>query len=314
MRVVIAEDDAVSRKVLEKILLKSNYEVATANDGLQAWRILQSEDAPQLAILDWMMPGKSGLQICRDIRELGNRPYTYIMLLTSKSQNQEIVEALAAGADDYLTKPVEAGELTARLRVARRVLELQDEIWAAREAVRYRVQATHDPLTGVWNRGAGLDLLGRELARSERDKSPVSVVLADLDHFKRVNDTYGHLTGDAVLREAARRMSALMRPYDVVVRYGGEELMIILPGCDAAQAMETAERVRTEIRRAPIETSEGPIPLTASLGVASSSQTAMPYADALILAADAALYQSKQSGRNRATLASVADSAPAFLE
>lgn len=309
MRVVVAEDDAVSRKVIERLLTKWNYEVEVAEDGLQAWRILQSENAPQLAVLDWMMPGKSGLQICRDIRKFGNRPYTYIVLVTAKSQSQEISEGLCAGADDYITKPVDSAELNTRLRTARRVLELQEEIWNAREAVHYRVQATHDPLTGVWNRGAGMDSLSREFVRGEREKKPLSVILLDLDHFKRINHTYGHLAGDVVLRESARRITVLMRPYDVLARYGGEELLLILPGCEIAQAEEVAERIRMELRSSPVETNEGPVSVSASLGVAASDQLASPYAEALLMAADAALYQAKHAGRNRVVVSSPAQPA-----
>ncbi len=303
MRVVIAEDDLVARRVLETLLTKWGYEVELVSDGAQAWRALQALNAPQLVILDWMMPGRSGLQVCRDLRKITGRPYTYVIVITAKTQHQEIVEGLAAGADDYITKPVDAEDLNARLRTARRVLELQDEIWAAREAVRYRVQATHDPLTGVWNRGAVLDLLSRELARAERDGRPISLILADLDHFKRINDGYGHLAGDAVLREAARRMVALMRPYDIVGRYGGEEFLIVLPGCDLRQAQDIAERIRGEVRGRPVETEEGSIPVTTSLGVSSSVQFDELFPDALIQAADAALYIAKEQGRDRAVTA-----------
>jgi diguanylate cyclase (GGDEF)-like protein len=303
MRVVIAEDDLVARRVLETLLVKWGYEVELAGDGPQAWRILQSLNAPQLVILDWMMPGKSGLQVCRELRKITGRPYTYVIVITAKTQHQEIVEGLAAGADDYITKPVDAEDLNARLRTARRVLELQDEIWSAREAVRYRVQATHDPLTGVWNRGAVLDLLARELSRAERERRPVSLILADLDHFKRINDGYGHLAGDAVLREATRRMAALMRPYDIVGRYGGEEFLVVLPGCDLPQAQDIAERIRREIRATPVETEEGAIPVTSSLGVSATSLLGELLPDALIQAADAALYRAKEQGRDRVEVA-----------
>jgi two-component system, cell cycle response regulator len=242
VKILLAEDDLVSRRLLEAFLKRYEYEVVVVGDGTQASRLLQEEQGPRLAILDWMMPGMDGPQVCREVRGLQDRPYVYLILLTAKDRKEDIIAGLEAGADDYLTKPFDAHELKARLNAGRRILNLQDQLITAREAL--RVQATHDSLTGLLNRGAILEVLGRELARSDRLGTSLGVIMADLDHFKHINDTHGHLAGDAVLREAARRMRLCLRSYDVIGRYGGEEFLIVLPDCDALSTLSLAERLR----------------------------------------------------------------------
>lgn len=258
--------------------------------------MLQKGGAPQLAVLDWMMPGLDGLEVCRRVRRLRREPYTYILLLTAKAQREDIIAGLEAGADDYLTKPFDVHELQVRLRAGKRILDLQTKLIAAREEL--RAQATHDMLTGLWNRAAIFDLLRREVARAERGGVPVSVIMADVDHFKRVNDVHGHLVGDVVLREVARRVQMTLRPYDEVGRYGGEELLLILPRCDARQAVQVAERLRRCVAEAPIDTPEGQIAVTASFGVATHAGGTAADMQTLLRAADGALYSAKQKGRN----------------
>jgi len=248
MRVLIADDSAVSRHLLEGTLRRWKYEVSVACDGSEAWAMLEQPDAPALAILDWMMPGLTGLDICRLVRKQNREPYTYILLLTSKSLKEDVVEGLEAGADDYVTKPFDQNELNVRLRAGRRIVELQAELLKAREEL--REQATHDSLTRIWNRPAILEILRREMGRASREAVPLSVVMVDLDHFKVINDTHGHVAGDAVLREAVRRMHASMRSYDAAGRYGGEEFLIVLPRCDRDSSCKQAERLRAEIGRA----------------------------------------------------------------
>ncbi len=299
MRILVAEDDPISRHLLEAFLVKWGYEVIVAADGVEARRVLQHDNAPNLALLDWMMPGTDGVEICREVRKRAAEPYTYILLVTAKGQKQDILEGLEAGADDYLAKPFDPQELRARLRVGRRILELQEQLIQAREEL--RAQATHDPLTGLWNRTAILETLQRELDRAERQRTPVAVFMADLDHFKQINDTYGHLAGDAVLREVSRRMRTTIRSYDAIGRYGGEEFLIVTPGCDVTTALKLAERVRSCVSREPIDVAGGTFPATLSLGVAASSEAGD--ADQLVRDADAALYRAKNAGRNRVELA-----------
>ena len=304
MEILIAEDDPVSRRVLEDYLKKWGYSLVSTRDGAEAWEALSKEGAPQMAILDWMMPGMDGLEVCRRVRQRGAEPYVYILLLTVRDQNQDVIEGMEAGADDYITKPYDAGELRARLRAGRRILALQEALISARDALRF--QATHDPLTGLWNRLATVDILRRELARSARAESSVGLVMADLDGFKKVNDIYGHMAGDAALREASHRMLHTVRVYDTVGRYGGEEFLMVLPGCDKEGALGHAERLRAAFQK-PFDLPDASVSVTLSLGVVAISTAKDIDAGSLIRAADQALYRAKDQGRNRAVAASEAE-------
>lgn len=296
MKILIAEDDPVSSRVLEVFLRKWGYEVVAVTDGSDALAILEADDAPRMAILDWMMPGMEGVEVCRRVRQRTGRPYIYVLLLTARGQKQNLLEGLNAGADDYLSKPFDAEELKARLRSGERIIAMQDELIAARDAL--HEQATHDSLTGLMNRGASIPLLTRELARGAREHRPVAIVIADVDHFKRINDSYGHLAGDAVLQDAAGRMMNCVRSYDTVARYGGEEFLIVVPSASEDIAFRLAERIRRAIEATPIRTTAGNIPVTASFGVASCEADSALDVTTLLRLADAALYRAKSLGRN----------------
>src|SRR5258708_15459277 len=192
--------------MLQAMLVKWGYEVVSAEDGDAAWEELKAPDAPRMALLDWMMPGQNGVDVCRMLRKLRPEPYTYILLLTAKDAKESVVEGLESGADDYLTKPFHPQELRARIRVGLRLLDLEDNLVQAREAMRFK--ATHDALTGVWNRGAIMESLDREISRAHRESTSVGVLTADLDHFKSVNDTYGHAPDDTPFREVTTRIHA----------------------------------------------------------------------------------------------------------
>lgn len=305
MRALIAEDDSISRRMLEAFLVKWGYEVLVATEGEEAWGILQGNDAPRLAVLDWMMPGRDGIDICRSVRQRKGRPYVYIILLTARGQKEDIVEGLEAGADDYVTKPFDPYELRARLRAGRRIVELQEQLLQAREAL--RDQASRDPLTGLWNHGTILGILRKEVARACRMQCSLAVAMADVDRFKTINDTYGHPAGDAVLREASRRLRAAMRTYDSLGRYGGDELLAVFPGCDAEGAARFAESFRARIDRKAVETPDGMIPVTLSLGLVALEKVREVKAETLVRIADAALYRAKIDGRNRVALATAED-------
>ncbi|MGA2326429.1 MAG: diguanylate cyclase [Bryobacteraceae bacterium] len=311
MQVLIADDENVSRRMLANMLEKWDYEVVSACDGAEAWRLLEQDNAPQLAILDWMMPGLTGPAVCAEVRRRSKEPYTYILLLTARTEKQDLVEGMEAGADDYLTKPFDAQELKVRLRAGRRILELQAQLLTAREAL--REQATRDPLTCLWNRYSILDILGRELNRAVREETALGVVMVDLDHFKKVNDTHGHLAGDAVLREAARRMHSSLRNYDAVGRYGGEEFLIVLPGSGESSAIQLAERLRETMCAENISFPEGSLRVSISLGVTGWSRGTHPTPEMLIGAADEALYRAKSLGRNRVEWNGLAPSRPEAL-
>lgn len=301
MRILIAEDDATSRRLLEAHLTKWGYEVSTARDGREAWEALRKPGAPSLAILDWMMPSMDGIEVVRRLRSDSSAPYIYVLLLTARGLKEDLLAGFEAGADDYVTKPFDAAELQARLRTGRRILDLQAELIAAREA--QRIEATHDHLTEVWNRAGVLEILQRECSRAARTQGTVALIMADLDHFKAINDTYGHLAGDDVLREAARRMQTSIRVYDSIGRFGGEEFIVVLPDSLASSAMQQAERLRLGIRSIPFETSGAVIPVTLSLGVASMRQTGHDDYRTLLRLADAALYKAKEGGRDQTCLA-----------
>lgn len=288
-RILIADDEHTTRVKLQALLTKYGYEVVVARDGLEAWDILQREDCPPLALLDWIMPGLDGAELCRRVRKAGRRSYVYIVMLTVRNEMRDLVESMEAGADDYIAKPFDIDELRVRLRVGERIVRLQEEL---------RLQATHDHLTGILNRGTILEVLQRELSHVRRSAAPLSIILADLDEFKSVNDTHGHAIGDAVLREAANRLRGRLRPYDSLGRYGGEEFLIVLPGCTVSAAMQVAERARSAVADSPVQTRAGMIPLTVSLGVATISARTTE-SEALVLLADEALYRAKHAGRNR---------------
>jgi two-component system cell cycle response regulator len=298
-RVLIAEDDPIFRRILESWFKKWNYCVTAFDNGLDAWEVLQGENAPQLAVLDWMMPGMDGIELCRKIRNRDHGPYRYVLLLTAKDDKQDVVAGLEAGADDYLTKPFDVDELRARVRAGKRILDLQAALIHAKDDLQFA--AAHDPLTGLWNRGAILDLLKREVSRRQRTADPLGVIMADIDYFKKINDTHGHLVGDAVLREVTRRLAAGVRPYDVVGRYGGEEFLIVFPGCNAANLVIGAERLRHCVANDPVETSAGRLSVTLSLGLASAEQGEKETLDSetFLQTADQALYAAKARGRNR---------------
>jgi diguanylate cyclase (GGDEF)-like protein len=301
MKILIAEDDPVSRRLLEAKLVKWGYDVVVTCDGDEALKALRTKDAPKLAILDWMMPGVDGVEICGMMRREAREPYIYIILLTALHRDEDLVAGMEAGADDYITKPFIANELRVRLRAGRRIIDLQNELINAREALREK--AARDPLTGLWNHEEILRIMGLELSRAGRERGHVSVIMADLDLFKKVNDTHGHMAGDAVLRLTARRMLSLVRDYDYIGRYGGEEFLLVLPGCDGEWARVLADRLCQSIGGDRMDISEGMLPITISLGVATTCKGRKSDVNSLLQAADMALYRAKENGRNRVEIA-----------
>jgi diguanylate cyclase (GGDEF)-like protein len=277
------------------MLVRLGYEVVVASDGVEAQTILLAPEGPRLAILDWMMPGADGLAVCRAIREQA-RAYVYVIVLTSKDRKEDLVAAFAAEVDDFITKPYEPVELKARLRSGERVLALQATLLQTQSLLQY--QATHDSLTGLWNRGMAHEQLALELKRAARSGEPLAVIMADLDRFKQVNDQHGHAAGDQVLQEASSRMRAVLRDHDGLSRYGGEEFLILLPGTSRDIAMVIAERVRAAIAAQPVSIGDTSLNITISMGLATTAGSPAE-AEALIAAADAALYRAKAAGRDR---------------
>ena len=297
IRVLIAEDDPISLRLVEVMLVKWGYEPVLANDGVHAWEALQAEGAPRLAILDWMMPRKDGPTICRELRKQADRPYVYVLLLTAKSQAKDLIEGLDAGADDYLTKPFSAEELRARLFAGERIVSVQQQLTVAREAL--REQAIRDSLTGLFNRRYLEEALCRELSRARHGRGHLCVLMLDLDYFKSLNDLHGHAAGDAVLKQVSMILERHTRREDVVCRYGGEELVVILPGAPLSVGSRRAEEVREAVRCARLESQGKDLgTITVSIGVACFPEHGST-AEELLAASDQALYRAKHEGRDR---------------
>jgi two-component system, cell cycle response regulator len=287
MKVLVAEHSPLQKRLIATLLDRWRHEVVAVEDGDSAWSVLDGDNPPTMAILDWEMPGRNGLDICRQLRERETGRYVYALLLTDCITEHSLVEALENGADDYLAKPFDPLELRARLSTGSRILRLEDQLVSL---------ASRDALTALLNRGAIMEALKNELARAQRKNTPVGILMADVDHFKKINDTRGHLVGDVVLQQVACQLIASVRKYDSVGRYGGEEFLVVLPDCDEATAFSLAERIRLAVRKHWGNKQNLP-DVTVSIGVTASGQ--QTEAEFLLRQADQALYRAKNNGRDR---------------
>jgi len=298
--ILIAEDDPVSRKLLEKVLIKAGNTVVSVDNGQKALALINEKFFP-IILTDWMMPKMDGLELCRAIRKTTYQGYVFIILLTAKDSKDDIIRGLEAGADDYLTKPFSHAELVARLNTGKRVLRLEKSLKDANEEI--RILSITDPLTESYNRGYLTKRLPQEIKRAKRYSRALSIIICDIDHFKKVNDTYGHLVGDDVLKDFARCIRHTIRhDVDWMARYGGEEFLIVLPETEFSGATAMAERLRRKLSQRVTEIQGKKIAITASFGVAGFSPDIpdeMISPEALIKKADKCLYQAKQDGRNR---------------
>ena len=303
MKALVVEDDLSTRLLIKKIVENEGYEVLEAKDGYEGWKIFQKEkDDIYIALLDWMMPKMDGIELCRRIRKTSVTHYIYILFLTSKRDIKDIVEGLETGGDDYMTKPFARKELASRIRVARRISVLEHKLNEANKKL--HVLAITDPLTGILNRREFLKRLQVEIYRVSRDKKFYSLIMLDIDHFKKVNDTLGHTAGDTVLIEIADRIKAKLRPYDLIGRYGGEEFLIGTPGANSEIGRNIAERIRASICKKPFHAGNKELDITASLGVTSAipaenKKDIIHLLEDMIERADSALYRAKDAGRNR---------------
>ncbi len=296
MKILVAEDSAFYRRTITDHLSKWGFDFVSAKDGKEAWKLLLKQDGPRLALLDWVLPEIEGIELCRRLRSRAEgEHYIYTVLLTAKNQRHEMLEAMEAGADDFLAKPFDPAELKAKLLVGKRIVELQHKLVSANDALQFA--ASHDFLTRIWNRGEILGFLGRELARARRAATPLGVVLVDVDHFKSVNDQFGHQSGDLVLQELAMRFSKSLREYDGVGRYGGEEFLLVIPGCDLPTLVRRADEIRAFVSRETVLSGPGKPTVTVSMGAvaAEPSETVA----SVLRRADDALYRAKRGGRNR---------------
>jgi two-component system, cell cycle response regulator len=294
MRVLVADDSDMCRKMLQTLLEAWGYEVVLAANGHEVQAILDSSDAPPLAIVNCFMPGLGGLELCELIRAR-KQGYVYTILLSAADQESDVLRGFELGADDYLCKPFKELELRARLKVGERIIRNQGALVKENQAL--SVEASQDSLLRLWNRRAIFALLNTELSRAKRLKTPLSVFFIDLDFFKLVNDTYGHLSGDDVLLSVAKKVSSAVREYDHVGRCGGEEFLVVLPNCRVEAALEVAERVRQHVADEAIVIATTELRITVSIGL-SQWHSDQELSD-LVRQADVALYRAKQNGRNR---------------
>jgi two-component system, cell cycle response regulator len=290
MKILLVEDSYIERRKIGNYLAEWGLEYVGVGSGTEAIKLLEAPDHPEMAVLDWVLPGLDGIDILRRIRKATQGSYIYAVMLTAKNQKRDRMIAMEAGADDYLSKPVDAAELRSRIMVGKRIVELQQSL---------RFAATHDFLTGLLNRSEILAALDRELSRGGREGKPTTVILGDIDHFKHVNDTLGHAAGDEVLKEVSRRLKLDLRPYDVVGRYGGEEFLVILPGCNLEAGARRADGIRNLVAKDRIITPAGETSTTISMGVTTSCVTRDHSLAEFLHEADISLYAAKKNGRNR---------------
>jgi two-component system, cell cycle response regulator len=296
-RVMLVDDEPTQRLITARLLKRAGFVVDTAKNGLEALEQIKSKPY-HLLITDWEMPEMDGVTLCREVRAANLEGYIYTLLLTSRDAIEHLVAGLQAGADDYLTKPVLEPELLARLNTGKRIVTLERSLRAVVEENR-RLSIT-DPLTGAYNRRYLMEQLPIEIDRSSRYAHPLSVLMCDVDHFKRINDSFGHQAGDEVLRQTVARIKTAVRTTDWIARYGGEEFVIVLPETALANAIKVADNLRLALANNPIIYDNHSISVTASFGVSGWTDNVPADAQvaALISNCDEGVYASKANGRN----------------
>jgi two-component system cell cycle response regulator len=302
-RILLVDDEPTQRLIMARLLKRSGYEVEMAANGREALAMLEQGDFP-LMITDWEMPEMDGVALCRALRSR-EQGYTYIVLLTSRDAIEHLVAGLQSGADDYLIKPVVEPELIARLNTGRRIVTLERSLRAANEENR-RLSVT-DPLTGVYNRRYLMEQLPREIDRAARYGRELAAIMCDVDFFKKINDTHGHLAGDEVLKWFGSMLRSGVRASDWIARYGGEEFVIVLPETNVGNASIAAEHLRKHICERPFKIGDQEITVSASFGV-SGWRDKVPQGatlDSLMARCDAGVYASKAAGRNCITTESL---------
>jgi diguanylate cyclase (GGDEF)-like protein len=295
IRLLIAEDDPISMKILEKHTREWGFEVYTVNNGKKALEIFQKKNI-QIALLDWMMPHLSGIDLCKHIRKQTCEEYTYLILLTSRKDQDDVIEGLTAGADDYITKPFNSHELKVRLKTGSRIINLQLQLLESKRKI--QEIAIHDSLTTLLNRAEIIRILSEEFEQAQREKKPLGIIMLDIDHFKKINDTFGHPFGDSVLNKVALRLKENIRIYDKIGRYGGEEFLAVLPNCSLDKAGQIAERLRLTICNRKIKIDTKLLSISISLGCTSTENLNMSSPEKLLSISDNALYDAKKKGRN----------------
>ena len=307
MRALIADDDQIITTILSSVLSRTGMQVEVAHDGDVAWQALNSMQPPGLAILDWMMPNLDGLELCRRIRSTPRLAATYVILVTAREGRDDLVSGLDAGADDYMVKPFNMGELQARINAGVRVAKLQQDLAQKVKDLRstrdhLAVLASTDVLTGAYTRRWWFDLAEKEFSRGRRYARTFSLLMADLDWFKQVNDTFGHETGDRMLNQFGEMLRNTCRRSDIIGRIGGEEFAVLVPETSAEAAQHLATRLTENCRSILIPAEAGDARCSCSLGV-TEVRPDDERLDAVMMRADQALYAAKRAGRNQWTFA-----------
>jgi len=295
-RVVIVDDDPAIRRLMRLLLRRSGYEIAEFATGGEA-REAMTTIGWDLAVLDRRLPDMDGIDLCHELKTDPEFKARYIILLTGEADPKDKIEGLDLGADDYITKPFQSAELLARIRAAKRIIDLQKELLETNKRLE-RLSIT-DGLTGLYNHRYFQDELARAFEESERYGRPLSLAIIDLDFFKKINDTHGHAVGDEVLKGVSRIFQDSIRGSDLAARYGGEEFTLMLPETTLDDAVHSAEKIRALIESKPLQTRAGPIAVTVSVGVSTAPDPEIPSARELIVVADGALYRAKRGGRNQ---------------
>jgi len=293
--VLVVDDSPVYRKLVEQVLSSESYSLRFASDGAGAMKLYE-QHSPSIVITDWILPDFSGLELCQRIRSDDSRPYTYIIVMTSNTEKGSVVKGLEAGADDYLTKPFDPGEMLARIGVGRRIIDLNREL-AAKSQVLEEAART-DPLTGLPNRRAIEEWTAKQLRGAARHNFPLWVVLGDLDCFKTVNDTFGHDAGDIVLKIFADVLKKNTRASDICGRLGGDEFVVVFTHVESGFIAETVNRFREQFAALSFPLQGQSLQVTASFGVAGTKDKQMCEFGTLLRRADQMLYEAKRSGRN----------------
>lgn len=307
LRVLVVEDDPTTRRLLEGVLAKAGYDVRAAADGEEGLALARAW-LPEIVVTDILMPRLDGIELIRALRACEECRHAYVVVITVLDAADKLVEAFALGADDYVVKPLDARVLLARLLAGARAIRLRQELvernLALSEAlVRAERASLTDPLTGLPNRRYAMRRLAQECVAAERSERPLSVMMIDLDHFKAINDRYGHDVGDAALIQTAQRLQDAIRLSDVLCRIGGEEFLLIAVDTPRQAAARLAERIRLALAGKPLALGQQALSLTLSIGVAEKGADGCANVDQLLKAADAALYRAKAAGRNRVELA-----------
>jgi diguanylate cyclase (GGDEF)-like protein len=294
--IAVVDDDAAIRRLVGLYIKRGGYDLFECVAGEEARQVL-AERPWDLAILDRRLPDMDGVVLAQELKANPAFRTRYIIMLTGEDEQEDKIEGLELGADDYITKPFQGPELLARIRAGKRIVDLQKELLETNK--RLELLSITDGLTHLYNHRYLQDELARAFDESQRYERPLSFAIIDIDFFKKINDSYGHAVGDEVLRAVARMFGESIRSTDLAARYGGEEFAVMMPETELADAITFAEKIRTMIEEAVIATQAGDVRATVSVGVASVPHTKIRSAKELIVAADKALYRAKRGGRNQ---------------